>query len=149
MNEETTGSPPVTVEALDQLVKDLFAKRQEIEEETLKLTQMNKDRAEMEGRIAGFLKELGRDNFKTPDGTVGFRRVWSTTLPKTDEEKKALADWMKERNIYDKYRTFNSQAINSLFLQERDAAQKTGEFFTTLPGCGEPKMFETITTRKS
>ncbi len=140
----------VTVQDLDALVEVLFQLKKKIEESEEATTKLNKEKATLEMKIAGYLRDLGRDNFRAPDGTVSLREVWRVSLPKTDEAKAALFGWMREKGIYDQYATVNANSLNSLFLAEWDAAKKQGEGIGfTLPGLAQPTLFETLSTLKA
>jgi hypothetical protein len=131
------------------MVEELFAQRRKIEEMDLKLSSENKILAQMEAAVVMALKELGRKNYQSPHGTVGITNKWRVNLPQTDADKAKLFDWMRERGIYERYVTVNSNSLNSLFLEEWDAAKKRGEGMEfRLPGVPEPKLFERLTVTK-
>jgi hypothetical protein len=139
---------PITVEALDQLVDDIFAKRREIEALEEQVTALNKQKAELEGRAVGYLRALGRENYKGRSGTIGISEKWRVNLPQTDEDKQALFNWLRDRGIFDKYATVNANSLNSLFMAEWEAAKKAGDLEFALPGIGAPKLFEGLSVRK-
>ena len=67
MTEEVKA--PVTVEQLDNWVKELNAQYAKCEEMKAALSKENLNANRLEQNIAQALKELGRDNYQTPDGT--------------------------------------------------------------------------------
>lgn len=145
---QSAPTPPVTVQDLDNLVAELRAAREEKDRISALLTEQNKVVVNLEAKAAAFLKELGRDNFASPHGTVYMRRTWSWTLPKADEDKLAFRAWLRERGIEDQYLTVHSASFNSLCNAEREAAEKNGEF-ASIPGVQDPKMFESVNFRRN
>ena len=146
-----TSTPPqkVTVEELDLLVSDIFTKKKEIEASELVTSGLNKELAVLKGRAVNYLTELGREDFKSPYGNVSISQKWRINMPATDEDKAALFDWMRERQIFDRYATVNSNSLNSLYMAEWEDAKKRGEGMTfSMPGIGEPKLFTDLGMRK-
>ena len=143
--------PEITVEMMDELVASLVAKKKEIEAAELVVTGLNKEKARIEQKCANYLKALGREEggYQAPNATVFITRRWSVTLPQTDKDKHALFEWMKEKQVFDKYATVNWQSLNSLYMAEWEAAKREGrgiEF--SMPGIGERTLFESLSTRK-
>lgn len=149
-SQADTPTQPVTVKDLDNLVREIAAKRAEIEELETQTTAKNKELASLQAKAHNYLRELGRDDFKSPFGTLAIRQVWQVTNPKTEEEKAALFSWMRERGIYDRYATVHATALKSLFLAEREAYVKDGgdPMLFTLPGMEPAKLFETANFTK-
>lgn len=134
----------VTVQELDELVKELKEKNQikdKIEDE---LKSCNKEIGGLEAKITLYLKELGRESYESPHGKVSIKQKWSVNLPADDLAKREFFEWLRENNIFDKYATVNSRSLQSLFKAEWDEAKKKGEGFNfTLPGLLPPKLYET------
>lgn len=144
------ASAPVTVADLDDLVKTIFEQRVKIEESEKVTSELNKELALLKAKAVNYLKELGRENFKSPFGTISVNQKWRVSLPQTDEDKAALFNWLRGQGLFDKYATVNSQSLNSLYLAEWDAAKARGEGMTfSMPGIGEPKLFEDLGVRKA
>jgi hypothetical protein len=145
------STPSMTVAELDKLVSDMFSLKNEIELEEEKISEKRKKLEGMKAQCVLALKEHGRDNYKTPAGTIGITEKWSVNLPQTMDDKKALFNHFKEKGpeILWRYATVNSNALNSYFLAEWEAAKERGEGMGfTLPGLQEPKLFETLSMRK-
>lgn len=141
-------TPTVTVADLDKLAESIKAQRDKIEQMEAALTVENKALQQMMDSASAYLKELDRENYKAPGGTIYQVKKWQFSLPKTDEGKTAFFQWMKERGIYDQYVSVNHNSFSSLCEQERAAAEKQGEFFN-VPGVEQPKLYETTRFRKS
>ena len=140
----------VTVADLDKIVESIQTKKLEVKALDAQATEINKEIARLEEQAGTYLKELGRDNYKAPGGTVFMKRVWRVGLPKTDEDKAALFDWLRGQGIFDRYATVNSASLNALYKAEWEAAKERGEGLEfSMPGVGEPKLFETTEVRKA
>lgn len=148
--EATPPNPVPTVKELDELVAAIFEQRKVCDEKEAALTEENKKLAAMEFKAANWLEELGRDKYQHPKGTIHFIEKWNFALPKTDEDKKAFFDWLKEKQIFDKYATVHSQAYNSLLNAEWEIAKKEGRGMDfKVPGVPEPTFRRTLGARKS
>lgn len=140
----------VTVADLDALVSQIQQKKTEAAAKKEELAEINKEIARLEEQGGKYLRELGRDNYKAPNGTVYIKRVWRVGMPKTDEEKQQLFSWLREQGIFDRYATVNSNSLNALYMSEWDAAKERGDGLEFgIPGVGEPTLFETTEVRKS
>lgn len=135
----------LTVDDLDTFVKQIKDKKDECDQVKAQLTTLNKELATLEAKAAAHLKDLARDNYRSPHGMISMVRKWAVQLPKTDKDKLALFEYFKEKGIFEKYATVNSNALNSLYLTEWEEAKKEGrgmEF--TMPGIDAPKLHETV-----
>jgi hypothetical protein len=154
MNDLNEGLPAEpkhvpTVKELDELVEQIFAQREKIEEMDAAVTVENKILAALEKKAADWLDELGRDKFQSPKGTVYVQEKWRFNLPQTDEDKKLFFDWLRAKGIFDKYATVNSNSYNSLLLAEWEAAKEAGEgMHFSVPGVPEPKFNRLLGVRK-
>ena len=152
MDHALPPEPQITVADLDALITQYFDTLQKdkvIAEE--QLTAVNKNIAQIEGKLVTHLKALGRKEYKHARGTVGISNTWRVNGPQTDADKAALFAWMKEQGIYEKYAGVNVQALNALWKAEREAAIKAdpdAAITFALPGVGPAKLFEKLTKRK-
>ncbi len=140
----------VTVADLDALVADIFEQRKKIEESEAATSLLNIELTKMKAKALNYLKSLGRDDFKSPMGTIRASLKWRVNLPASDEDKAKLFEHLRERGLFDRYATVNSQSLNSLFMADWEAAKEEGrgmEF--KMPGIGEPKSFEDLNVRKA
>jgi hypothetical protein len=140
----------VTVEELDTLIGQMFDQIAECEAKEAALTEENKKLASLEAKVTKYLEELGREDFKSPRGTVSIKEKWRVNLPKTDAEKAAFFDWLRGQGIFDKYATVNSNSLNSLYMAEWEVAKQEGrgmEF--SLPGIGPATVYKGLNRRKA
>lgn len=140
---------PVTVEQMDALVQAMFEQKAKVEAADEVTKALNKELSRMQMQAVAALKQLGRDNFKSPHGTVSIIERWRVSVPTDEEAKKELFKYFKEKEILYRYATVNSNSLNSYYNEEWEIAKAEGrgmEF--QLPGVGEPKLFETCGMRK-
>lgn len=143
-------SEQVTVADLDRLVETIFEQRKKIEESEAVTTELNKQLAEMKAKAVNILKALGREDFKSPHGSIRVAVKWRVNMPATDEDKAMLFNHLRERGLFDRYATVNSNSLNSLFMADWEAAKEEGRGMDfRMPGIGEPKAFEDLNIRKA
>lgn len=149
MSDTARPGQGITVQELDQLVAELFEQRQKIEAMEEQVTTENKKLAFMKSKIVDYLKELGREDFKSASGSVSVKAQWRVNLPKSEEDRAAFFAHLKDRGIFDSMITVNSNTLNSYFREEWEAAQESGDAMNfKMPGIGEPKLFEDLYVRK-
>lgn len=133
----------VTVEDLDKLLVDLVAKEDEVDAQKEIMTKLNKEYSALEFKIAAYLKDLGREEYIHAVGKFEIKTKWRVNLPQSDIEKKHFFDHLRERGIFDKFATVNSNSLNALYRQDWEAAKERGEEMTfQMPGIPAP-IFET------
>lgn len=145
----TETTPSLTVQELDEIIQEMFKKRTAIdalEEEISKHREVLKN---LEAKVTTALKELGRDSYKTPVGSLGIRQMWRVTTPKDAESKAKFFEFLKERGIYDEMISVNSQTLNAFYNREMEAAKEKGDIDFAIPGIAEPALFETVYMRKA
>jgi len=136
---------PITVEQLDALIALLFQKKEEAKELEKLVTAKNVEISKVRADITVALKELGREDYKAAAGSVKLKTIWRVSLPQSDEDKQKLFDWLKERGIFNKYATVNSNSLNSLYMAEWEDAKMRGEGMEfEIPGVPQPKSFQTL-----
>lgn len=136
----------VTVAELNALCNQMKEKKAEIDAKELELTELNKQLGKMKQQASAYLAELGQDKYITPFGELKRIERWQTKNPATEDDKRKLFDWMRERGIYDTYATVNARSLNSLFIKERAIAEAEGQdpMLFTLPGMEPATLFEDV-----
>lgn len=138
---------PVTVDQLEQAAKNIAELRAEIEEDKRALSAKTEALDALELETFDLLKRAKLDSFKSSVGTIGRSyRSW-VTMPKTEEEKKALFDYLQKNNKFWEYATVNSNSMNSLFQEEWDKVKNHNPEDAVnfrIPGLSEPKMKENL-----
>lgn len=141
-------SEQVTVQDLDKLVEKILRKREEIEVHQEVTKALNKEMDELEGRAVAFLKELSRDNYSSPHGTIYQIQKYRVSLPKTLDDKQAFFAYLQSHGIFMEYATVNSNSLNALYMKSFEAAKEQGDMSFNIPGIGAPQLFETIGFRR-
>lgn len=135
----------VTVAELDGLISQLAAKEKECDAQSEVTKLLNKEYMAIEGRIVNYMKELARDQYDSPHGKFKIKEKWRVNLPEDDNAKRALFDHLRERGIFDKYATVNSNSLNALYMSDWREAQDKGEGMTfNMPGVPAPKLYEAL-----
>jgi hypothetical protein len=135
----------VSVQELDKLMEQLFDAKVEAKRIEAQLSEQNKEIGSLRAKITSALKELGREDYKTPVGTFRLQTKWRVGLPQTAEDKAAFFSWLRDKGIFDQYATVNSNSLNSLYMREWEAAKERGEGMEfSIPGVPLPKAFETV-----
>lgn len=134
----------VTVEGLDKLVEQIRDKKDEVQASEEVTKNLNKELVQLQGLAVQYLKDLGRDDYKSPNGSISIEEKWRVSMPANDIEKAKLFDHLRERGIFDKYATVHSQSLNSLWKQDRQAAIDRGEISFEMPGVGAGQLFEAL-----
>jgi hypothetical protein len=135
----------VTVKELDELISQLANKEKECETQGEILKSLNKEFSSLEGKIVNYMKELGREKYDSPKGKFEIKEKWRVNLPQDDVSKTELFAHLRERGIFEKYATVNSNSLNALYMADWRDAQEKGEGMTfAMPGVPAPKMYEQL-----
>lgn len=133
----------VTVQGLDLLCQQIAEKDLEHDEKDRAKKDAYKELEQLKYRAAQYLKELGREDYKSPYGDVAIVQKWRVNMPEDDNAKSALFDHLRERGIFDKYASVHAQSLNSLYMKDWEAAKERGEGMEfSMPGVGAPKLDE-------
>lgn len=134
----------VTVQELDGLIEDYLQYEEGVEKEEELLKEKNKELEARRQKIVLTLKDLNREEYESPAGKAELVKKWRVNLPATDSDKAALFEHLRERKIFDKYATVNSNSLNSLYMADWKAAEREGKGMEyKMPGVDEPKLYET------
>lgn len=132
----------VTVAELDALIEKLAdcSKRCDAKEDEMKA--LNKEYASLEGKIAAHMEELNRQKYDSPHGKFQVNEKWRVNMPQTDADKAAFFDHLRERGIFDKLATVNSNSLNALYMRDWEEAKDRGEgMLFNMPGVPAPTRF--------
>ncbi len=150
MSDPTSDASTVTVEGLNRIIEELSIKEDEAEKQGEVLKNLNKEIARLEGQVVGHLKDLGQEEYLSPKGKVSIDQKWRVNMPADDLAKKELFQHLRDREIFDKYATVNSNSLNALFMRDWEAAKERGEGLTFhMPGIDAPKLFEALKFKRT
>lgn len=139
----------VTVQELDELISEIAEIRELADAKKAELSDLNKKLESLELKAVAYLKELERKSYKTDAGTITIVEKWRVNVPTDPKDKNALFEYLKERGIFDRYATVNSNSLNSFYMEEWENAKQRGEGMDfNIPGVGAPKLVEIISFRR-
>lgn len=145
-----TEDDKITVDEFDGLVEKLANFRKTLDEKKLETKVIADEADALERKLMAYLEENNRTSYKSPNGTVSIMHKWRVNLPATDEDKAALFEHLRERGLFERYATVNSNSLNSLFLQDWETAKERGEGMEfKMPGVGEAKLNKVLSFRKA
>lgn len=140
----------LTVEEFDDLVKKLKILRESYDQAKKVASDINTECERLENKLLFTLEETNRTNYKSPNGTISIMHKWRVNNPQTDEDKAALFAHLQERGIFERFATVNNNSINSLYMQDWEAARERGEGMEfKMPGIGEAKLNKVLSFRKA
>lgn len=117
-------------------VDRLFAVREEME-------ALETEEKQLKKAIQAYLEENDELMFRSNVGTVSLQHKSRISVPKDQESKEKLFNYLEERGLYWDFVTINSNSLNAWYGEELDAALDSGLPGVEVPGTGAP--FETIT----
>lgn len=138
----------ISVQDLDEFTKKWDALKERKTALNKDLSEVNAEITKMEAQAVVMLDELERSNYKGPGGAIEIRSRHSVQVPKTDQDKQALFDFLKQEGIFEKYVTVNSRSLQTLYNDYRQRAEEDGELTFSMPGVGEPKTFRQAILKK-
>jgi hypothetical protein len=141
----------ITVEEINKVVTDIRAKEEEYEAARKISTALGFEVDKLYEQAGQILLDLGQDSFKTPLGTVSLRKRASFKTPKTEEDRNAFFNQLKEMGVFDSMITVNSNTLNSFLKAEYEAAEERGEDMVTykFAGIEPPTVSVTASLRKA
>lgn len=139
MENNLLETPAMTVVDLDKIIEDMVELEKKIEAKEKEVTELNKEMNRLKFRAADYLNEIGRPEYSSPKGKIEFKIEWRVKMPQTDQDKINLFNHLKEREIFEKYATVNSNSLNSLYKADWEAAKARGEGMEfRMPGIEAP-----------
>jgi len=142
-------SQDISIPEFDAIIKEVFAQREKIEQIQKTLKDESAILERMNLKVMAYLKQLNRDSYKTPLGSIGIQRRTSVTMPKDIESREKFFEYLKSTKQYDQLITINSQTLNAWYKAELEQAENAGNSLGfQVPGLGQPSIFETIRVTK-
>lgn len=138
----------ITMGEFDTLGLDLLTVDEEIKELEAKLKVLSEKKRGLADKIIYVLQKHDKTNYQIGGKKLIVSQRATVPTPKTEEEKRALFDWLKEKGVYWQYASVNSQALNALYKAERDAAVERQDLDFKIPGVGDEQIAWTLSIRK-
>jgi hypothetical protein len=123
--------------------------KNETEQLDLELKKKKKDLETIQYEILKMMEASEIDSFKAFGFTFFPKTLESVKVPKDDDAKRELFEFLKEKGLYDDYVTVNSQSLNSLFKALNEEAAQNGILDFSIPGLEEPTISTKLSMRKS
>ncbi len=131
------------VSELNEFVNKLYDKRKKQDELKAELKELTAGIESDKRMLLEFFDQEDMEKFVHERGTISVINKFSVKIPKDEESKKALFNWLRKKKIHMQYLTVSSTALNSLYKTELEA---TGPEFK-MPGVAEPQLFQQISMR--
>lgn len=135
-------------------MKTLIEKKRTLDTEKKKIADaekaLNQEIAALDALIMKFLEQENLKNFRVPGiGLVTIVEKESFATPKTNEEKRLLFDYIKNKygdeDLMSKM-SINSMTLNSWAGEEMESNRQDPLF--RIPGLGEPSIYKKLSLRK-
>lgn len=140
----------VSVQELDEVVKELSKLRKEHEEIKAKASDVWAKCEAQEAKLMDLLEASGKKSYEV-DGVARVTLVSKTsiTTPKSLDEKKRLFDWIKQQYGEEgllAYQTVNFQSLNSLYNKTIETMIESGNPMD-VSAFGLPSVHKTLQVR--
>lgn len=140
----------VTVEELDGLLAELKNLNEVKDAQGDALKETNKQIWALQEKAGLYLGELDRTEYDSPHGKIKVGEKWRVNLPPNDLAKGELFEHLRQRGIFDKFATVNSNSLNALYMADWREAEERGEGMTfQMPGIEAPKCDKEIKFKPS
>lgn len=150
--EQWAEGGSVDVAALDNLVREMKAAEAEYEEAKKASTEKLRKYEEIEKKVMDTLVACGKSKWIVDGlGTAYLINKFVTKTPKTNEDKKALFDYINNKYGSDTLiskLSINHQTLNSFCNEERELLAKEGKL-AKIPGTEDPVHETYLGFRKS
>ena len=139
----------MSLQEIENMVTQLADVRNKIEELKNQEKELSKVKYEIEQKIMFELKAVGNDSYKSSLGTAYISTSLSYKMPKEEDNRSKLFDYLKEQNTFDTLITINSNTFNAWCKAEMESAKESGVFPFSIPGVDEPISYEQLRFRKN
>lgn len=94
----------------------------------------------IEAEFLEHLEAAELDGFDGSEGRLSIVEKMRVTVPKSVEDKKALAKYLEKKKIFWELFGINSQTLNSFYNAEADIAKDRGDADWSMPGVNPPSI---------
>lgn len=139
----------VTVEEMKAQVSKINALRGK-EAELSQAKKVVTDELELEEKkMIEMLEASDLTQFRGEEGLAFISYKTSVKTPKTEEDRAAFFQYLKDKGLYDQMITVNSQTLNSFYKAEFAEAQEKGNSDFKVPGINEVEVRPQLSFRRS
>ena len=134
---------------MENLIKEYADIRGQLDDLHDEEKKLNEAKLSIENKIMEELKAVGNDSYKSSLGTAYISTNLSYKMPKDEQNRSELFEYLKKQNTFDTLITINSQTFNAWCKAETEAAKAANIFPFAIPGVEDPISYETIRFRKN
>lgn len=147
LDEWDVGTPnPGALKAMDAIVQEYKAKRDEYDDEKKKLSKLWEEVDKLQMKAVAALKAAGKSKWQVDGlGTFSIVTKYQITTPKTIEEKVELFDYIEKKygkEVLEGMLSIHSGTLNSFYNQEFENSDSDEKLTFSLPGVGAPTARE-------
>lgn len=139
----------MSLQQIENMMTELVSIRDQIENLKDQEKKLNEVKSKIESQIMSELKAVGNDSYKSSLGTAYISTSFSYKMPKDEDNRTQLFDYLKKQNTFDTLITINSNTFNAWCKAEMESAKESGIFPFSIPGVDEPISYEQLRFRKS
>lgn len=157
MNNANWGMPEekaqeISLEFMDEQVKILYNLEKERDKVQAEADLLSKSVEEQKAKLLNLLEVSKKEKYLVDGiGAISIKEELSFKTPKTNEEKQAFFNWVKEKHGPQFLMTkvnFNSISLNSFLKKERDLELESGNTIFNVPGIEPFKTFKKLKLTK-
>lgn len=138
----------ITIQELDAIVKDMFAKRKQAEELEDQASELNKEVEALKFKVMDILEATGRLNHETPGaGKVYTTTKYQVSYPKDPVESAKFRQYLFDHGM-ESMLTVNHNSLNAFYKSKLEEAGEGADPSAVLPGIGNPEARITLSMKK-
>lgn len=142
----------VTTSDIDNVAQLYYEARKDYEAKKEQSSLAFAKYEELELKLIAMLESVNKDDYSVKGlGKFKVTHKLSVRVPDSPENKEAFFKWVEEkygRDGLNKYRTVNSNSLNSLYNSVLEECVTKGESFEGITGIGEPTTRSSLTFRQ-
>lgn len=140
---------PVTTSDIDNIAQQYYEARKNYEAKKEESSLAFAKYEELELKLIAMLESVNKDDYSVKGlGKFKISHKLSVRVPDSPESKDAFFKWVEDKygkEGLNKYRTVNSNSLNSLYKAVLDECVSKGEEFKGIEGIGEPTSRSSLT----
>ena len=137
-----------TIQSLENLCADIAAQRNVIDEISKKRKIEDEKLQNLEEALIETLHGIDKTSYQSSAGTFSISHRMFVKLPADEQARAMFYGYLKEKGLFEKLISVNSNTLNSFYREEMNAAKEAGAQFE-IPGIDTPTMGETLSFRKA
>jgi hypothetical protein len=141
--DEEKPMDEMTVQEVEHVCKLFAQQKKRIEEIEEVLSQENEKLEKIKNKALSYLSHFKKSNYRSEFGMIVRSEILSVKVENKDE----FAKFLKDKEIYEDFVTFNNKKVVGLCNEEIEIAQKEGREYN-VPGVSKPQYIEKVSLRK-